>query len=100
MPRRRPTAADSPVRLAAVHRAKRRRVATTAKGGLRHFSLKVCEKVQEKNQTTYAEVADELVGEITAQNQTTNPDAVPAPVRAERPVPRPTAQSRPRTNCH
>jgi hypothetical protein len=32
--------------------------------GLRHFSTKVCEKVQEKGVTTYGEVADELVREL------------------------------------
>ena len=32
--------------------------------GLRHFSLKVCEKVKEKNVTSYNEVADELVNEF------------------------------------
>ncbi|TMW62903.1 hypothetical protein Poli38472_005521 [Pythium oligandrum] len=32
--------------------------------GLRHFSMKVCEKVEEKNVTTYNEVADELVREF------------------------------------
>ncbi|XP_037949946.1 transcription factor Dp isoform X2 [Teleopsis dalmanni] len=31
--------------------------------GLRHFSMKVCEKVKEKGTTTYNEVADELVTE-------------------------------------
>lgn len=31
--------------------------------GLRHFSLKVCEKVKLKGSTTYNEVADELVNE-------------------------------------
>lgn len=31
--------------------------------GLRHFSNKVCEKVKEKGQTNYNEVADELVAE-------------------------------------
>uniref|UniRef100_A0A3B4ZJX0 Transcription factor n=1 Tax=Stegastes partitus TaxID=144197 RepID=A0A3B4ZJX0_9TELE len=34
--------------------------------GLRHFSMKVCEKVQKKGVTTYNEVADELVAEFTA----------------------------------
>jgi hypothetical protein len=29
--------------------------------GLRHFSMKVCEKVESKQTTTYNEVADELV---------------------------------------
>uniref|UniRef100_A0A8C4N4W6 Transcription factor n=1 Tax=Eptatretus burgeri TaxID=7764 RepID=A0A8C4N4W6_EPTBU len=34
--------------------------------GLRHFSMKVCEKVQQKGTTTYNEVADELVAEISS----------------------------------
>lgn len=34
--------------------------------GLRHFSMRVCEKVEEKGTTTYNEVADELVAEETA----------------------------------
>ncbi|KAK6962384.1 transcription factor Dp-1-like isoform X2 [Biomphalaria glabrata] len=33
--------------------------------GLRHFSMKVCEKVQTKGVTSYNEVADELVGEFS-----------------------------------
>ncbi|XP_064794172.1 transcription factor Dp-2 isoform X5 [Oncorhynchus masou masou] len=33
--------------------------------GLRHFSMKVCEKVQKKGTTSYNEVADELVAEFT-----------------------------------
>lgn len=40
--------------------------------GLRHFSMKVCEKVKQKNVTSYNEVADELVGEycgLTSFNQ-------------------------------
>ncbi|KAH7963503.1 hypothetical protein HPB52_021270 [Rhipicephalus sanguineus] len=32
--------------------------------GLRHFSMKVCEKVQRKGTTSYNEVADELVAEF------------------------------------
>ena len=32
--------------------------------GLRHFSMKVCEKVEQKGRTTYNEVADELVNEF------------------------------------
>jgi hypothetical protein len=54
------------------HGSKRRK---TAKGdvslgrggskGLRHFSLKVCEKVEAKGRTTYNEVADELVDEMS-----------------------------------
>ena len=38
----------------------RRKVVKVNKG-LRHFSMKVCEKVKEKGTTTYNEVADELV---------------------------------------
>lgn len=34
--------------------------------GLRHFSMKVCEKVRRKGFTSYNEVADELVAEFTA----------------------------------
>uniref|UniRef100_A0AAY4C7S3 Transcription factor n=1 Tax=Denticeps clupeoides TaxID=299321 RepID=A0AAY4C7S3_9TELE len=34
--------------------------------GLRHFSMKVCEKVQKKGVTTYNEVADELVAEFSS----------------------------------
>ena len=32
--------------------------------GLRHFAMKVCQKVQHKGVTTYNEVADELVSEL------------------------------------
>lgn len=39
--------------------------------GLRHFSMKVCEKVESKGRTTYNEVADELVAELqNPENQT------------------------------
>lgn len=37
--------------------------------GLRHFSMKVCEKVQLKGVTSYNEVADELVSEFTDPSQ-------------------------------
>ncbi|KAM5237229.1 LOW QUALITY PROTEIN: transcription factor Dp-2-like [Ctenodactylus gundi] len=36
--------------------------------GLSHFSMKVCEKVQQKGTTSYNEVADELVSEFTSSN--------------------------------
>ncbi|CAH1397121.1 unnamed protein product [Nezara viridula] len=39
--------------------------------GLRHFSMKVCEKVRKKGTTSYNEVADELVSEFT------NPNLIP-----------------------
>jgi hypothetical protein len=49
--------------------SKKKRLARTAGGkssdkGLRHFSMKVCEKVEQKVRTTYNEVADELVAEF------------------------------------
>ncbi|CAG0883111.1 unnamed protein product [Cyprideis torosa] len=40
--------------------------------GLRHFSMRVCEKVQKKGVTTYNEVADELVAELTNFSATGN----------------------------
>ncbi|XP_014231580.1 transcription factor Dp-1 isoform X1 [Trichogramma pretiosum] len=43
---------------------KRRKTDKVGKG-LRHFSMKVCEKVKKKGTTSYNEVADELVGEFT-----------------------------------
>lgn len=42
----------------------RRRKTDRIGKGLRHFSMKVCEKVKEKGTTTYNEVADELVEEV------------------------------------
>ena len=45
--------------------SKRVRKADKGSKGLRHFSMKVCEKVQRKGVTTYNEVADELVQEFT-----------------------------------
>jgi len=38
-----------------------------ASKGLRHFSMKVCKKVEEKGHTSYNEVADELVREFLAE---------------------------------
>lgn len=49
--------------------------------GLRHFSMKVCEKVQKKGVTTYNEVADELVAEFSSSDNHMSPnDAVSAAV--------------------
>lgn len=42
--------------------------------GLRHFSMKVCEKVQKKGITSYNEVADELVAEFTDPRNMTQSD--------------------------
>ncbi|KAL2634226.1 hypothetical protein R1flu_005705 [Riccia fluitans] len=62
-----------------VGRKKKRgqRATTGEKGGkgLRHFSMKVCEKVESKGRTTYNEVADELVAEFTnPENALISPD--------------------------
>ncbi|CAK9293597.1 unnamed protein product [Gordionus sp. m RMFG-2023] len=47
------------------HSSGRRSTPTDRAGkGLRHFSMKVCEKVHRKGVTTYNEVADELVAEF------------------------------------
>ncbi|XP_029850716.2 transcription factor Dp-1 isoform X1 [Ixodes scapularis] len=47
----------------------KRRCKGDSKGGkgLRHFSMKVCEKVQRKGTTSYNEVADELVAEFASE---------------------------------
>lgn len=50
----------------------RRRKNDKAGKGLRHFSMRVCEKVEEKGTTTYNEVADELVAEETAGSTNEN----------------------------
>ncbi|MEQ2274483.1 Transcription factor dpl-1 [Xenotaenia resolanae] len=42
--------------------------------GLRHFSMKVCEKVQKKGVTTYNEVADELVAEFSSSDNHMSPN--------------------------
>ncbi|KAL5004748.1 hypothetical protein ScPMuIL_018204 [Solemya velum] len=41
--------------------------------GLRHFSMKVCEKVQRKGVTSYNEVADELVAEFSDPRNLSSP---------------------------
>ncbi len=42
--------------------------------GLRHFSMMVCQKVEEKGTTTYNEVADELVKRVISDRLKENPD--------------------------
>jgi transcription factor Dp-1 len=44
-----------------------------ASKGLRHFSMKVCRKVEEKGKTTYNEVADELVREVMTDRSLDEP---------------------------
>lgn len=51
---------------------KRRKTEKVGKG-LRHFSMKVCEKVRKKGTTSYNEVADELVAEFTNPSLMTSP---------------------------
>ncbi|XP_038598976.1 transcription factor Dp-2 isoform X4 [Tachyglossus aculeatus] len=52
--------------------------------GLRHFSMKVCEKVQRKGTTSYNEVADELVAEFTNSNNHLAADSIEKQRRIER----------------
>ena len=40
---------------------------------MRHFSMKVCEKVQAKGVTSYNEVADELVAEFSDPRHMVSP---------------------------
>jgi transcription factor Dp-1 len=43
--------------------------------GLRHFSIMVCKKVEEKGTTTYNEVADELVQHVIAERKAQDPNS-------------------------
>lgn len=43
--------------------------------GLRHFSMMVCKKVEEKGTTSYNEVADELVSHVIAQRKQADPQS-------------------------
>jgi len=52
---------------------KRNKKADKGGKGLRHFSMKVCEKVQHKGVTSYNEVADELVAEFSDPLNMLNP---------------------------
>ena len=45
--------------------------------GLRHFSLRVCQKVEDKGRTTYNEVADELVAELVGERGDTGATTTP-----------------------
>lgn len=42
--------------------------------GLRHFSMMVCKKVEEKGTTTYNEVADELVAKVVQERRKDDPN--------------------------
>lgn len=56
-----------------VHRKRGKKGEKNGKG-LRHFSMKVCEKVQKKGVTTYNEVADELVAEFSSSDNHMSPN--------------------------
>ncbi|XP_028060416.1 transcription factor-like protein DPA isoform X3 [Camellia sinensis] len=47
---------------------KKKRVSRIIGGGLRQFSIIICKKVESKGKTTYSEVADEIIAELTATN--------------------------------
>jgi len=76
-PRHMPPNTDPPVQKVAPvkveDQAKKRGTKRTKDGadkaskGLRHLSLQVCQKVEQKGRTTYGEVADELVAEILGE---------------------------------
>jgi len=51
------------------NKKKRRNSKSKGNKGLRHFSKKVCDKVKAKKTTTYNEVADELVKELTQASE-------------------------------
>ena len=55
-----------------------------ASKGLRHFSMKVCKKVEEKGKTSYNEVADELVQEFMEQKVTSDQVGGGKPVTDEK----------------
>eukprot|EP00730_Choanoeca_flexa_P008932 TRINITY_DN12558_c8_g1_i2.p1 TRINITY_DN12558_c8_g1~~TRINITY_DN12558_c8_g1_i2.p1 ORF type:complete len:430 (+),score=91.50 TRINITY_DN12558_c8_g1_i2:285-1574(+) len=58
-----------PVPAAQANPQMKRRQAGRSGKGLRHFSMCVCNKVQEKGKTTYNEVADELVAEHRRESE-------------------------------
>ena len=63
---------DAPAASGSTAAAKAAAAAAAAAGGaagkgLRHFSLKVCEKVEEKGDTSYEEVANELIADLAAE---------------------------------
>lgn len=60
--------------------------------GLRHFSLRVCQKVEDKGRTTYNEVADELVAELVGE-KTDTAAATPVGASAQRSQQTPSSSS-------
>lgn len=73
----------SKLEICSVHRKRGKKGEKNGKG-LRHFSMKVCEKVQKKGVTTYNEVADELVAEFSSSDNHMSPnDSVSAAAATE-----------------
>lgn len=62
-----PAATTTTTTTAALPHATTTAVAGKGDKGLRHFSQRVCSKVEEKGSTTYNEVADELVAELSRE---------------------------------
>lgn len=67
--------------ICSVHRKRGKKGEKNGKG-LRHFSMKVCEKVQKKGVTTYNEVADELVAEFSSSDNHMSPNDSVSPAAA------------------
>jgi len=60
---------------------KKKNPSRKTKKGLRHFSKRVCEKVESKNVTTYNEVAEELVTELNEEVDNEEEKADPKNIR-------------------
>ena len=72
-----------------IHRKRGKKGEKNGKG-LRHFSMKVCEKVQKKGVTTYNEVADELVAEFSSADNHVSPnDSVSSVAKPQKALPNP-----------
>lgn len=69
-----PDPAKPPSKKQAVESASSRDVGSKPYKGLRHFSMMVCKKVEEKGTTTYNEVADELVAHVMEERKKEDPN--------------------------
>jgi hypothetical protein len=76
--RKRPAPSPSPTGSSSVSSKKSRKKSSPASDkanrGLRHFSMMVCKKVEEKGTTTYNEVADELVSKVIEERRKEEPE--------------------------
>jgi hypothetical protein len=64
-----------PAKKQAIESASTRDVGSKPYKGLRHFSMMVCKKVEEKGTTSYNEVADELVAHVLEERRKDEPNA-------------------------